>query len=119
MRCKAGVRGTRQRREGSSEQVGDCRSGGWPDGRTGVERSTVREVVDAVFEVIAEAQASGEEARVEGLGIFGTRGRTPRTGRNPWTGECVEVAASTAPAFRADKSFNDAVKARAGREARE
>lgn len=79
--------------------------------RTGAGNPAAGNVVDAVFEVIAEALASGEEVRVAGFGIFGTRRLPARTGRNPRTGERIEVAASTAPTFRGGKRLRDAVQA--------
>ena len=82
--------------------------------RTGVGIPVTTEIVNAVFEVIAEGLASGEEVRVPGFGIFGTRSRPARTGRNPRTGESVKVAASTTPTFKAGKPLRDAVKAGKG-----
>lgn len=82
--------------------------------RTGMDRSAAGEVVDTVFEVIAETLAKGEDVRVVGFGTFGTRSLPARTGRNPRTGESVEIAASTAPTFRAGKPLRDAVKAGGG-----
>ena len=79
--------------------------------RTGVGIPATGEIVEAVFEVITEALASGEEVRVAGIGVFGTRSLPARTGRNPRTGERVEVAPSTAPTFRAGKLLRDAVRA--------
>ena len=65
--------------------------------RTGVGSSAAKGAVDAVFAVIAEALASGEDARISGFGVFGTGTRPARSGRNPRTGENVMIAASTAP----------------------
>ena len=79
--------------------------------RTGVVRSAAGEAVDTVFEAIAEALARGEDVRIVGFGTFGTRNRPARTGRNPRTGERLEIAASTAPTFKAGKPLRDAVNA--------
>ncbi len=79
--------------------------------RTGAEIPVTTENVNAVFEVIAEGLASGQEVRVPGFGIFGTRSRPTRPGRNPRTGESVKIAASTTPTLRAGKPLRDAVKA--------
>lgn len=54
--------------------------------RTGLASTTAKGAVDAVFEVIAEALASGEDARLTRFGVFGTRERPARTGRNPRRG---------------------------------
>jgi len=82
--------------------------------RTGLAPSAAKGAVDTVFEVIAEALASGEDARVTGFGVFGTRTRPARTGRNPRTGESVSIAASTGPTFKAGKALKDAVNTGSG-----
>ena len=79
--------------------------------RTGVGRSAAGNAVDAVFEAIAEALARGEDVRIVGFGIFGTRSRPTRTGRNPRTGESLNIAASTTPTFKAGRPLRDAVNA--------
>ena len=82
--------------------------------RTGLASTAAKGAVDAVFEVIAEALASGEDARLTGFGVFGTRERPARTGRNPRTGESVSIAASTAPTFKPGKALKDAVNSGTG-----
>ena len=67
---------------------------------TGVRRSAVGDAGDAVFEAIAEALTRGEDVRIGGFGTFGTRSGPARTGRNPRTGESLNIAASTVPASR-------------------
>ena len=79
--------------------------------RTGMSKAAARDAVDGVFEVICEALANGEEARILGFGTFGARSRPARTARNPRTGETMTVAASTAPVFKAGKTLKDAVNA--------
>lgn len=65
--------------------------------------------VRAVFSTIADALAGGETVRIAGFGTFSTRSRPARRGRNPRTGERIDVAASTTPAFKAGKTLRDAV----------
>ena len=77
--------------------------------RIGLTRRTAGVAVDAVFEVVREALASGEEVRITGFGTFGTRSRPARTGRNPRTGESLSIEASTAPVFKPVKALKDAV----------
>ena len=79
--------------------------------RTGVARSAAGDAVDAVFEAIGEALARGEDVRIVGFGTFGTRSRPARTGRNPRTGESLNIAASTTPTFKAGKPLRDGVNA--------
>ena len=82
--------------------------------RTGMGSSAAKGAVDAVLAVIAEALASGEDARISGFGVFGTRARPARTGRNPRTGESVSIAASTAPTFKPGKALKDAFNVETG-----
>lgn len=82
--------------------------------RAGLASTAAKSAVDAVFDVIGEALASGEDARISGFGVFGTRARPARTGRNPRTGESVSIAASTAPTFKPGKALKDAVNTGTG-----
>ena len=66
----------------------------------GLSRSAAANAVDAVFEAVGEALVNGEEVRIVGFGTFGTRNRPARTGRNPRTGETLEIQASIGPAFK-------------------
>ena len=68
------------------------------------------EVVDSIIGAIISALKSGEEVSIAGLGIFSVKDRAARMGRNPKTGEAVQILASRAPKFRAAKAFKDAVK---------
>ncbi len=79
--------------------------------RAGVGRSVAGGAVDAVFEAIGEALVRGEEVRIVGFGPFGARSRLARTGRNPRTGESMEIAASTVRTFKAGKPLRNAVNA--------
>ena len=76
-------------------------------GGTGMSRSAVAEALDAVLEAVAASLAAGEAVSVPGFGTFEVRERGARTGRNPRTGEAIEIAASRAPAFRAGKALRD------------
>ena len=83
-------------------------AGGLAD-RIGLSRSAAGNAVEAVFEAVGEGLANGEEARVAGFGTFTMKSRTARTGRNPRTGERLQIQASTAPAFKPGKALKDAV----------
>ena len=65
--------------------------------------------VNAVLEAISDALAKGESVSVAGFGTFSVKHRAARQGRNPRTGEPIEIAASTVPAFKAGKALRDAV----------
>ena len=76
----------------------------------GISKKDATAAVAAVFEEITAALANGEKVAVAGFGNFEVRERAARTGRNPLTGEEIQIAASKAPAFKAGKALKDAVK---------
>ena len=76
---------------------------------TGMTNKDVATVVDATFDKITTAMASGEKVQLVGFGTFETRERGERTGINPRTKETVTIAACKAPAFKAGKALKDAV----------
>jgi len=65
--------------------------------------------INAAFEGIIEALKSGKEARFVGFGSFGVVTSTARKGRNPRTGEEINIAAARHPKFKAGKEFKAAV----------
>ena len=72
-------------------------------------RTKATEVVDAVFGAIEGALKKKEEVRLVGFGTFQTAERKAGTGRNPRTGEAVEIKAAKLPKFRAGKALKDAI----------
>ena len=56
--------------------------------------------LSAVLDAVSQALGQGEKVTIPGFGTFETRERSARTGRNPQTGEAIEIAASVAPAFK-------------------
>lgn len=77
--------------------------------KTDYAKKDVEVATNAVFEAIAEALAEGEKISIAGFGEFEARQRKARTGRNPQTGEPVEIAAKKVPAFKPKKALKDAV----------
>ena len=71
--------------------------------------SAAEAAVNAMLSGIAASLARGEAVSLLGFGSFGTRNRPARTGRNPRTGETLEIAASTVATFKAGKPLRDAV----------
>ncbi|AXO94347.1 MULTISPECIES: HU family DNA-binding protein [Bacillus cereus group] len=67
-------------------------------------------VVQTVVESITNTLATGEKVQLIGFGTFEVRERAARTGRNPQTGEEMQIAASKVPAFKAGKELKEAVK---------
>lgn len=66
-------------------------------------------VVNAVFASVEEALAKGDKVQLVGFGTFEVREREARKGRNPQTGEEINIPATKVPAFKAGKALKDAV----------
>lgn len=69
-----------------------------------------KKAVDALFETISNTLAKEEKIQLVGFGTFEVRERAARTGRNPQTGEEMNIAASKVPAFKAGKELKESVK---------
>ncbi|MCL6577666.1 HU family DNA-binding protein [Kyrpidia sp.] len=78
--------------------------------KSGLSKKDSAKAVDALFESISEALASGDKVSLTGFGVFEVRERAARTARNPQTGEPIEVPASKAPAFKAGKGLKEACR---------
>lgn len=70
-------------------------------------KAQAKRVVEAAFAAVANAVASGQEVTIQGFGKFKTSDRAARQGRNPATGESIQIAASRKAAFIAAKPFKD------------
>ena len=77
----------------------------------GMSKGDVGKALDAIIDTITDSVARGDKVAISGFGNFERRERGARTGRNPQTGESIQVAASKAPAFKPGKAFKDAVNA--------
>jgi len=78
-------------------------------GRHGMEKKQADAVVTDVFESVVGHLRSGERVRINGLGILEVKDRPARMGRNPATGETVQIAASRKVAFRVAKDLKSAI----------
>ena len=78
--------------------------------KTELSKKDTAGVLSALNEVIKETLAKGEKIALVGFGTFSVKERAARTGRNPRTGEVIEIAASKAPIFAAGKLLKEAVK---------
>lgn len=65
--------------------------------------------VGAVLNAIKDALAEGDKVQLVGFGTFEIRARAARKGRNPQTGEEINIEAASVPVFKAGKAFRDAV----------
>jgi DNA-binding protein HU-beta len=77
---------------------------------TGLSRGDATRAVEGVFETITGALKRGDEVRLVGFGNFSVTRRKPSTGRNPRTGEPIQIKASSQPKFRPGKALKDAVQ---------
>ncbi len=76
----------------------------------GGTRADAERAVETLIDAIASSLKKGKEVSIAGLGIFSTKTRNARTGRNPRTGESIDIPAMRVPKFRAAKALKDAVK---------
>ncbi|TSO26263.1 HU family DNA-binding protein [Lactobacillus sp. LL6] len=77
---------------------------------TDMKKKQATAVVDAIFGAIQKNLAEGNKVQMIGFGTFEVRHRAARKGRNPQTGDEIEIPASNVPAFKAGKALKDAVK---------
>ena len=66
-------------------------------------------LVDSMIDSITDSLKKGDSVVLVGFGTFSVRERAARTGRNPQTGEEIQIAAAKVPAFKAGKALKDAV----------
>ena len=76
-----------------------------------ISKKDAEAAVKAFTDVVAEELKKGEKIQLVGFGTFEVSERAARTGRNPRTGETVEIAASATPKFKAGKALKNAVNA--------
>ena len=78
-------------------------------GASNLSKADAGRAVDAVVESVTSALKRGEQVSVVGFGTFSVKHRAARSGRNPRTGETIQIAASNVPGFKAGKGLKDAV----------
>ncbi|HET9421516.1 MAG TPA: HU family DNA-binding protein [Nocardioides sp.] len=76
---------------------------------SGLSKTDAGTALDAVLDTIADALVSGDSVTLPGFGTFEVRSRAARSGRNPQTGETMQIAASNAPAFKAGAALKRSV----------
>ena len=77
-----------------------------------VSKAVADHALSAVLDGITESLTKGDSVSFVGFGTFTVKDRAARTGRNPKTGESIQIAASRAPGFKAGKALKDAVNGR-------
>ena len=78
-------------------------------GKTDLSASAAEDVLNTALEIVSDSLAKGEDVKLAGFGNFETRERAARTGRNPQTGEEIQIAASTSVGFKAATQLKRAV----------
>lgn len=78
--------------------------------RAGMDRNDAVRAVESTLEVITSALTRGDVVRLVGFGAFSVTRRKASTGRNPRTGEPLNIASTANPKFRASKSLKQAVQ---------
>ncbi|GIQ71032.1 HU family DNA-binding protein [Xylanibacillus composti] len=74
-----------------------------------LSKKDATKAVDAVFDAISEALQQGDKVQLVGFGNFEVRERSARKGRNPQTGEEIEISASKIPAFKPGKALKEGI----------
>ena len=77
--------------------------------KTEVSKAKANEMLDAMMEGITEAMKSGDKVQLVGFGTFEVRSRAAREGRNPKTGQTINIAASKSVAFKCGAKLKAAV----------
>ena len=75
----------------------------------GMSKADSAKAVEGVFDAISGALSSGGDVRIVGFGTFSVANRKATTGRNPRTGQAIQIPASKQPKFKAGKGLKDAV----------
>ncbi|MFY7698024.1 MAG: HU family DNA-binding protein [Legionella sp.] len=77
---------------------------------SGVTKADANRVLDTFMATVTEVLKNGDQIVLPGFGSFSTGNRSARTGRNPQTGEAIEIKASRVAKFKAGKSLKEAVQ---------
>ncbi|WP_025270173.1 HU family DNA-binding protein [Hippea sp. KM1] len=77
--------------------------------KTGATKSQTKKIIDAALETIMEAVAAGEKVGFAGFGTFYVSKRSARMGRNPRTGEKLQIEAFNLPSFKCGRIFKEKV----------
>jgi DNA-binding protein HU-beta len=84
--------------------------------QAGVSQAQAGKIVNATFEAISKALGNGEDVRLTGFGTFRVAESKERTGRNPRTGEALQIPAQRRPAFSAGSQLVETVRGQGAKE---
>jgi DNA-binding protein HU-beta len=74
-----------------------------------LSKASAGRAIDSAIDAITNALKKGDNVTLVGFGTFSVRARAARTGRNPRTGEEIQIKASNVPGFKAGKALKDAI----------
>ena len=75
--------------------------------RSGITKKDAEQVIGAAFDVIIAQLQKGEKVQISGFGTFEVKERKERVGRNPLTGEAVQIPANKVPAFKVSSTLKE------------
>jgi DNA-binding protein HU-beta len=75
-----------------------------------LSKKDATKAVESVFEAISDALKGGDKVQLVGFGNFEVRERSARKGRNPQTGQEIEISASKVPSFKPGKALKDSIQ---------
>ena len=78
--------------------------------KSGLNQKDAGKALDGLTQAVSDALANGDEVTMVGFGTFKVTERKAKKGRNPATGEAIQIPAKKAPIFKAGKAFKDAVQ---------
>jgi DNA-binding protein HU-beta len=78
--------------------------------KSGLTKKDAELAVNSFLETVSEALAEGDKVQLIGFGTFETRKRSARSGRNPQTGEVIDIPESVVPAFKPGNKLKEATK---------
>jgi DNA-binding protein HU-beta len=73
-----------------------------------ISKAAAGRALDSFIEAVTDALKKGDSVQLVGFGTFAVRERSARTGRNPQTGQTIQIAAAKVPSFKAGKALKDA-----------
>lgn len=74
-----------------------------------ISKSSATRALDAMLDAVTESLKQSEQVALVGFGTFAVKERAARTGRNPQTGESIQIAAARIPTFKPGKALKDAL----------
>ena len=77
--------------------------------KAGLPRQNVEDIINEVFNGITAALKNGDKVNISGFGTFSVSQRKARTGRNPKTGETIQIPSSRAAKFKAGKGLKESL----------